>query len=274
MIEVRIIEAFFFFIYGAILGSFFNVLIYRLPEGLSIISPGSRCPNCKHEITALENIPILSWIFLHGKCSSCGLKISIQYPLIELITAIFSLLIWFLMLQPFVFEGKTFWAYGMELYMLLTMLILIPVSIIDIKHYIIPDSITLGGLVIAVLLSFFPGFLSPVEALIGLLTGGGILYSIGIIGELIFKKEAMGGGDIKLMAFIGALWGWKVAATAIVLGAFCGAFIGIFLMIIKKANKENMIPFGPFLALGTILSVFWSEQIIYFYLNFPQILNK
>lgn len=274
MIEIQNIEAIFFFIYGTILGSFFNVLIYRIPEGRSIISPGSQCPNCKRPVSALENIPILSWIFLKGKCVGCGLKISIQYPIIEFLTGIFSLLVWYILLKPFVTPDKVIWAYGIEFFMLISLLILIPISLIDIRHYIIPDSITLGGLVLSFLLSFIPGYLSPIDSLIGLFVGGGILYGIGIIGELLLKKEAMGGGDIKLMAFVGALWGWKIATASIVLGAFCGAFIGIALIIVKRANKENMLPFGPFLALGIILSVFWSDQIIYFYLNFPQILIK
>lgn len=274
MIEAKLLEASFFFVYGAILGSFFNVLIYRIPAGLSIISPGSRCPNCKRPVKSIENIPILSWLFLKGKCAGCGIKISIQYPLIELVTGLFSLTIWYMLFNPLIITDKPLLSYGVDFFMLLTLLILIPISIIDIRHYIIPDSITLGGLVISVLLSFIPGFLTPLESLIGLLVGGGILYGIGIIGELILKKEAMGGGDIKLMAFIGALWGWKVATTSIVLGAFLGAFIGLFLMAIKKNNSENMLPFGPFLALGVVCSVFWGNQIIYFYLNFPQILTK
>lgn len=274
MIETRIIEALFFFVYGTILGSFFNVLIYRLPEGRSIISPGSQCPNCKRPVAALENIPILSWIFLRGKCAGCGLKISIQYPIIELLTGLFSLLIWYILLNPFIVSDKGVYLYITESFMLLTLLILIPISIIDIRHYIIPDSITIGGLVISLLISFIPMYLSPLESFIGMLVGGGILYGIGIIGELFLKKESMGGGDIKLMAFIGALWGWKVATTAIVLGAFCGAFIGLILILFKRSNKENMLPFGPFLAIGVILAAFWGDQIIYFYLNFPQVIIK
>lgn len=274
MIEINILEGIFFFIYGTILGSFFNVLIYRLPEGLSIVSPGSRCPNCKRPVQAHENIPILSWLYLKGKCAGCGLKISIQYPLIELFTGIVSVIIWHILFSPFVTPEKVGWQYISEFYMLLSLLILIPVAIIDIKHYIIPDSITLGGLVLSIAISFLPGYLSPIQSLIGLLVGGGILYAAGLLGELILKKEAMGGGDIKLMAFTGALWGWKIALTSIVVGAFCGAIIGLLLIVIKKSNKDNMLPFGPFLALGIILSVFYSDQLIYWYLNFPQSLIK
>lgn len=274
MIQIQYIEPIFFFIYGTILGSFFNVLIYRIPAGISIITPGSSCPKCKKPVTALENIPIISWLLLKGKCSGCKTKISIRYPLVELGTGLFSLLIWYQLLNPFIMPEKMVWIYIVELYRLLVLLILIPISIIDIEHYIIPDSITLGGLILSFIVSFIPGNLTPIESLIGLFTGGGILYGMGLIGEIFLKKESMGGGDVKFLAFIGALWGWKIAVTSIFLGAFAGAFIGLILIAIKKSSRETMIPFGPFLALGIVLSVFWGDQIVEFYLNFPHILIK
>ena len=261
-------EAVFFFVYGSILGSFFNVLIYRLPAKESIMFPASHCPKCGNTLSALENIPILSWLFLRGKCSNCKSKISIQYPLIELATAILSLLSWYILFNPFFTPDRAFYLYIPELLQLLTILILIPITIIDIRHFIIPDSITLGGLSLAILAAFIPEGITPLSALIGILAGGGTLYLIGIIGSFAMKKEAMGGGDIKLMAFVGALWGWEVASVAIMVAAFAGTIAGGVMMLLKKLDEDHKIPFGPYLAFGIIIALFWGESLLNWYLKF------
>ncbi|MBN1980561.1 MAG: prepilin peptidase [Chitinivibrionales bacterium] len=261
-------EIFSVFCFGLLFGSFFNVLIYRLPRSESILWPPSHCPGCNKPISWHENIPILSYLFLKGKCSQCRSAISIQYPLIELMTGLLSIGLWLTLIEPFyqsshsVFEQCTF------ALQLLTLLLLIPVSLIDYYHLIIPDSISLGGLVCSLLCSLLPDDLSPLQSVVGALAGGGILFLFGLFGEYVLrKKDAMGGGDVKLMAFIGALWGWKVALIAIVLASFLGSIIGLSLIIVRLMPKNNKIPFGPFLAGGIWISVLWGEYLVTLYMN-------
>ena len=253
---------------GLILGSFFNVLIYRLPKGESIVSPGSRCPSCSRPIPPIENIPILSYLFLRGKCAGCKVTISFRYPLIEFITASLSLLLWYTLVVPFVSENQNWWSYVTLILQIATLLILIPISVIDYYHYIIPDSISLSGLILGIAVSFIPGQITPVESFFGMIAGGGILILIGLMGQFLFKKEAMGGGDIKLMAFIGAVFGWKIALLTIFLGSLSGSIIGLTLIIIKILPKDRYIPFGPFLGVGTWLACLLGDTIVTAYFNF------
>lgn len=256
-------EALLFFLIGLILGSFFNVLIYRLPEGKSIVLPGSYCPACGRPVRIHENIPILSYIFLRGKCAGCKEKISLQYPLVEAVTAVLTLVLWHTLIAPFAADQHAWWDYFLLALQFMTLLILIPISVIDYYHYIIPDSITLSGLVIGIAVSFIPGGITPQLSLIGVLTGGGTLLCIGLFGEYIMrKKDAMGGGDIKLLACIGAVWGWKIALLAIVLGALLGSIIGVLLILLKVLDKDHRIPFGPFLGVGVWAAFLFGETII------------
>ncbi len=263
-------QAFSFLAGGLILGSFFNVLIHRLPKGESILFPGSHCPQCKRPVRAYENIPVLSYLLLGGRCAGCKKKISIQYPLIEGATGCLSLVIWYFIFQPYLSENHQWWAHLFLALQILSLLILIPVSLIDYYHYIIPDSISLSGLVLGLVFSFLPGDISPLESGIGILAGGGTLYLLGKVGELLFKKESMGGGDVKLMAFIGAVWGWKIALTSIIFGSFFGALLGISLIIARIIPKDRPIPFGPYLGLGFWLSVLYGEEIIRGYFAFVE----
>lgn len=255
-------------IVGLILGSFFNVLIYRIPKGESVVWPGSRCPHCSRPIRLIENIPILSYILLGGRCAGCKDRISIQYPLVEFFTASFVLIIWFLIVTPFLSIQHQWWDYFLLALQIISLLILIPIAVIDYHHYIIPDSFTLGGLALGIAFCFIPGGITPLQCFFGILAGGGSLYLLGFFGELVFKKEAMGGGDIKLMAFLGAVWGWKVAALSIIFGALFGAVIGILFMIIRILPKNHQIPFGPFLGLGFWLAVLYGEEILHAYFQF------
>jgi leader peptidase (prepilin peptidase)/N-methyltransferase len=270
MIISQLFELIFIFSFGAILGSFFNVLICRLPNGLSVIYPSSSCPKCGHKITAIENIPILSYLFLLGKCSKCHTKISLQYPTIELITALFAIFYYYFKFynSDLIFsQARPVLEYLTIFYPLVAFLLLIPISIIDIRHYIIPDSITIGGTVGAILMAFIPNGISPAESIIGLFSGGGILYIFAILGEKAFKKEALGGGDIKLMAFIGALWGYKIAIATIMFGSLLGTIIISLLIFLKVVERDREIPFGPFLSMGAVISIFWGEPIINWYFN-------
>ena len=258
-----LLELCFFIWFGLILGSFFNVLIYRLPAGISVITPGSACPSCGHKITALENIPLLSYLFLGGKCSKCKTSISLQYPAIELLTAIIAASYWFFAASPFISQDTSPFTYIYQGSTLIAVLLLVPISVIDIRHMIIPDSLSLGGLTIAILLAFMPGDITPLQMVLGILAGGGTLYVIGIIGSATLKKEeTMGGGDIKLMAFFGALLGWQGAAFAIVAGSFAGSIIGILLIGLKITRRDEPIPFGPFLALGILLYALFGDILI------------
>ncbi|NLW30812.1 MAG: prepilin peptidase [Fibrobacter sp.] len=261
----------FAFLTGLIFGSFFNVLIYRVPEKKSILWPSSFCPKCKKSIKPWENIPVISYIFLGGRCSACKNRIPITYPAVELITAIFSVILWYLMIKPVVFNSAPWQTLtGMILYSVF-LLLLIPVSVIDLKHYIIPDVFTLSMIAAGLIYSFLPLGITPFQSVIGLIGGGGVLYLTGWIGTVLFKKgEAMGGGDIKLMAAAGALFGLKVAFMGIVFGAFLGSIAGVAMLASKKISSDHHIPFGPFLGAGIWIAIFSGEQILEWYMNFVQ----
>lgn len=261
------LQALLFLITGLMLGSFFTVLIYRIPKGESIVWPPSHCTRCARVIRWYENIPVVSYLFLGGRCAGCREKISPLYPFVELLTACATMLAWYFIITPFLAHEHRWWEYIVFFTGILSLLILIPVSIIDLYHYIIPDSISLGGLVTGLALSCIPGFLSPVESILGICAGGGSLFMIGYIGSLVTKKEAMGGGDIKLMAFIGSIWGWKIAFYSIIFGALIGAIIGLSLLLAKLLPEDHKIPFGPFLSIGVWVAVFAGDPIIFAYFD-------
>jgi leader peptidase (prepilin peptidase)/N-methyltransferase len=255
-------------VFGLILGSFFNVVIYRLPRQLSLAFPNSFCPNCKRPIRPIENIPVLSYLFLGGKCAGCKTKISMQYPLIETATGMLAVLLWFVVIAPFLQGVHQWWEYiGLTL-QVASILVLVPVTMIDYYDYIIPDSITLPGIILGVGAALLPGGISPLESFLGLLAGGGSLLAIGLIGEFVLrKKEAMGGGDIKLMAFLGSIWGWKIALMGIVFGSVLGSIVGGGLILVKVLSRERPIPFGPFLAAGTLLALLYGDALVGWYLG-------
>lgn len=273
--EYNIFITALFVIVGTAFGSFFNVLIYRMPREMSVVKPRSSCPNCGHMIGWYENIPILSYLFLRGKCSNCKQGISIRYPLVEAATGLLSFVIYLLYVKPIIF-GDTFTPMMIPemLLVYLTLILIIPISLIDFEHYIIPDELSIGGLVLAALVSFVPGGTTPLEALYGVLAGGGSLYVVGLIGQYVLKKEAMGGGDIKMLAWFGALFGPSIAAGSIFLGAFAGLLIALFQKILGKGNDEHQVPFGPALYAGLFIAVFWGKEVWLWYastmLNLPQ----
>jgi leader peptidase (prepilin peptidase)/N-methyltransferase len=253
---------------GAILGSFFNVCIWRIPRCESIIFPASHCPSCGRSIRPWENIPVISFIILRGKCAGCKAAISWRYPVVELLTAGLALILWFSIIGNFTNTAHSAFEWSVFAVRIMSLLILVPVALIDLYNYIIPDSITLSGIASGILLSILPGAPAPVDMALGILAGGGSLYALGIIGEVVFRKgEAMGGGDIKLMAFIGALWGWKISLLAIVFGSVLGASASIPLIFLKRLPQDRRIPFGPFLAAGTWIAVLHGEQLISSYIN-------
>lgn len=259
--------AIYSFVIGAVFGSFLNVCISRWPEGLSVVKPRSRCPNCGHQIGALENIPIISWLALRGKCRGCGNHISFQYPLVEILVG----LIW---LGCFLLFGMTFAAGRVA--MLAT--VLFGIAVTDAKHYLIPDGFTVFGLTWVLLTAFaslfFDGgelFAGPYEAIIGACVGAGAVAIAGWIGEITLKKEAMGFGDVTLMAVVGAAVGPNRALMTIFLGALLGAvtFLGVVYPIawmrarVAKAEfSPPLIPFGVFLAPAAIIALLWGNYLI------------
>ncbi|BAT71125.1 leader peptidase (prepilin peptidase)/N-methyltransferase [Thermosulfidibacter takaii ABI70S6] len=240
-------------ILGLILGSFFNVVIHRLPQGKSIVYPRSYCPKCKNPIKWYHNIPVVSYIFLKGKCAYCGEPISLRYPLVEILTACATSLLY----VHYGLSWKLLWAY-------LFLLPLIPAAFIDINHYILPDSITIGTALWGLAASFL-GF-SPVDiksSLIGLLACGGLFFIIAVA-----SRGGMGLGDVKLAASIGANFGWKIGITCLFLSVFLGAFYGITMMLLKKKRRKDRIPFGPFMIISIYICAFWGKELAKWYLGF------
>jgi leader peptidase (prepilin peptidase) / N-methyltransferase len=266
---------YFAFVIGLAFGSFFNVLIHRLPREESIVRPGSHCPGCGHAIGPLENIPLISFLLLRGKCKWCGAPISLRYPAVELLAGIAALALWQWFVAPRLSTIITPWQTASAVIESLALLFLIPIAIIDARHYIIPDAFTMPGIAIAVVVSFFPGGLTPLQCVLGMLAGGGSLYAAGFFGKVVLKKdEAMGGGDVRLMAFVGGLWGWKVALAAIFAASLLGSITGLALMLFHVMKKEHKLPFGPFLACGTWTAVVTINSISALYVRwFDRVLS-
>ncbi len=247
----------FIFIFGLIVGSFLNVCILRLPENKSIIFPPSHCPLCKKQINFYDNIPILSFIVLRGKCRWCNAPISLQYPLTEFLSGL-------LFLALFLEFGL---GYNLPVYCFLGASLLV-VSFIDLKHQIIPDLITLPGIIIGLLLAlFFPGRIDWLDSLLGIFLGGGLLFLVATGYYLFAGEEGMGGGDIKLLAMIGSFLGWQAILFTIFAASFLGSAAGLSLMIAKKKDKKYPVPFGPFLSLGAIIYIFCGHRVIAWYLG-------
>ena len=251
------IEIILLFILGLIVGSFSNVCIYRIPRNESIIYPASHCPKCRTKIKPIDNIPLLSYILLKGRCRNCGSKIFIQYPVVEFLTGLIYVIIYLI--------------YGLSVQSLICIILssaLIIIAFIDLNEEIVPDVISLPGIITGLTLSFFVPYLSFINSALGVVVGGGIILIIGLVGLVIFKKEAMGGGDIKLAAMIGAFLGWRYIIISLFFGFFLGALAGIFLIMSKIKSKEDAVPFGPFIILGSFIALLWGKNILSWYLGF------
>lgn len=243
-------------LYGLVVGSFLNVVIYRLPLGQSLATPPSRCRQCGYSLRWFDNIPVLSWLFLRGRCRKCGASVSWQYPLVELITSVlFVLVVWLTPMGPLIASRLIF------------VCILIALFGIDLEHQILPNSITLPGIAIGVLFSLIgpPGIK---DALIGVVIGGGILYAIASAYYLWRREEGMGMGDVKMLAMIGAFLGWKAVLVTLILASFSGAFIGIGMMAVQRGGMKYALPFGTFLALGSLAAMFVGEPLAAWYTGF------
>ncbi len=276
-------------ILGLLIGSFLNVVIYRLPiilqrdwkaqcveyleissaedkvenpqeETFNLVVPRSRCPECNHQITALENIPVISYLFLKGKCSNCGSHISTRYPIIEAITGLLSVVVaWQL--------GFT-WATTAALFLTWA---LVALTMIDFDHQLLPDNITLPFLWIGLLLSLAHVFTDPQSSIIGAAFGYMTLWSVFWAFKLATGKDGMGFGDFKLLALFGAWFGWQYLPVIILLSSLVGAVVGISLILFKGKDKNIPIPFGPYLAAAGWIAMLWGDDIINAYLTFSGI---
>lgn len=222
----------------------------------SIAKPASHCPACKHPIRWSDNIPIVSYIILHGRCRDCKTRISFRYPLVEALTGALFVCLWLRFGLGPVFFSFAALVSG-----------LIVATFVDFDFRIIPDEISLGGIVAGLVLSFaFPQIhgspthlLGLRESLFGIAAGGGVLWLLGCLGDFIFKKESMGGGDIKLLAMIGSFLGWRVALLTLPVASLFGAVVGV---VIKLRTKESLIAFGPYLSLAAVVNIFWADRIL------------
>ncbi len=254
------------FLLGLVVGSFLNVCIYRIPKDISIVRPASLCPSCGNHIRFYDNIPLLSYILLLGRCRSCGMKISIKYPFVELLNAVFYVA------ALNIFGYDSVWVLS-GYFLFLSSLIVI--TFIDLEYRIIPDRISLPGIPLALIFGalVLPDPFSRIDllgfkaSLIGILSGGGLFYLIAVLGKAVFKKDAMGGGDIKMMAMLGGVLGWKGVLLTTFMGSLFGAIIGIALMLLKGEKRGSEIPFGPYLALAAIINLFWGQEILVWYLS-------
>jgi len=240
---------------GVAIGSFLNVVIYRVPRKIGFVKGRSICPHCEINLRWFHNIPLVSYLFLRGKCAFCSARISFRYPLVEILNGLLF--------------GYFYWRFGLSAPAVVFAVLgsaLLVIFFIDYDFLIIPDGITLPGLVIALGVSFLPGGIGIVDALIGLVVGGGSLYLIALAGDWLFKKESMGGGDIKMAAMLGAFLGWQKILLTFVSAAVIALVVSVVIMSFsERLRRERMVPFGPFLAVAALLAIVAGDKIIHFY---------
>lgn len=246
----------FAFVFGMVVGSFLNVCICRMPKNESVVSPPSHCPGCSYQICWYDNIPLVSYLLLRGKCRGCGAHISLQYPLVELLNGILSLCL-FLRFGPTPAFAALF----------LFCSALVVITFIDIEHQIIPDEISLPGIAVGFILSFFLQGHTWLNSLLGILLGGGSLLLVAYLYQKLTGKDGMGGGDIKLLAMMGAFLGWKAVPFIIFTSSLVGSLIGVSIMLLQKKDSKFAIPFGPYLAFGAVLYIFYGKSLIRWYLG-------
>jgi leader peptidase (prepilin peptidase)/N-methyltransferase len=246
----------FAFILGCVFGSFYNVVIYRLPIGQSIVRPGSMCPTCGDAIAFYDNVPLFSWVLLGGRCRHCKASISARYPLVEGASGLLALLL--------------FRRYGLHPQFFIEYIfcsILLIITMIDFDTFLIPDILSLPGIALGFALSFFTPRLLWWESLLGILAGGGFFYAIASAYAHLRHKEGLGGGDIKLLGMIGAFIGLKGVAFTVFASSISGMIIAIPLMLISGKGLGSALPFGPFLALGAVAYIFWGEIFFHWYFS-------
>jgi leader peptidase (prepilin peptidase)/N-methyltransferase len=238
---------------GALLGSFLNVCVHRLPLEQSVVTPRSRCPGCGQPIAWYDNIPLLSWLLLAGKCRGCRAAISVRYPLVEAaVAAIWGLAVWRYWISVEAAAAAVF------------VTLLLGILLTDARHMIIPDEFSLGGVGMGFGFSLFAGGISPLQAVIGAVAGYGLLWVAGTVGTMLAGRDAMGGGDLKMMAMVGAFLGWKGVLLTVFLGSLAGTIV--FLPALIRRERHREIPFGVFLAGGAIAAMLVGDRLLAWYL--------
>lgn len=254
----------FLFVIGLVMGSFYNVVIFRVPEGKSIIKPRSSCGSCGMVLKAADLVPVFSYLFLKGKCRYCKAPISVQYPLVELLSGLMFVVLYL--------------KYGLTLELLFAiflMSILLTVFFIDLKHQIIPNGLVLtgliGGAVFFVLRFWYQDAILDGAAwyspLLAMAVTSGFLFLVGLIGKLIYKQDAMGMGDVKIFLPIGLFLGLKLSIMALIFSIFIGGITGLILIVTKLKERKSQIPFGPFIVAGTFLALLFGQDILTWYLG-------
>ena len=239
---------------GLIIGSFLNVCIVRLPADESIVAPRSHCRSCKEPLAWYDNVPLLGWAALRGRCRHCSAPISLRYPLVEAVTAgLFAVLV-----------THGFPARELFLYLALVSALIV-ITFIDFDHFIIPDAITLPSILVAPAFAFAVGHVSVTDSALGIVVGGGILWSVAALYERIRKQEGMGFGDVKLLAMIGGFQGWVGALFALLVAAVLGSVVGVAVITARRGRLDSAIPFGPFLTGGSLVYLLWGPELIDWY---------
>ena len=244
------------FMMACCMGSFFNVVIHRLPAGESIVRPGSHCPRCSRPIAFYDNIPLLSYLILRGKCRTCQAPISFRYPMVEAATGLLALLLFRLYGLHFQFFIE---------FVLVSLLILI--TFIDLDTYTIPNVLSLSGIGAGLAFSFFSIRVTWWDALLGLALGGGFLYLIAIVYEYLRHQEGLGMGDVKLLGMIGTFVGWPGVVFTVFAASVVGTMVGVTVMWRSRKGLGTMLPFGPFLSFGAVCYLFWGEAFFRWYLG-------
>lgn len=242
---------------GLWVGSFLNVVIYRLPRGLSVVKPRSRCPTCGTMIRWYQNLPLVSFVFLRGRCASCGARISWRYPLVEAVTAAFFVV--------------AYLTTGLRVHLPLVWFLLsacVAIFFIDVDFQIIPDKITLPGIALGLVFAALTPEIGWVNGFIGTVAGGGGFWLVAAMGDFVFKKQSLGGGDIKFAAMAGAFMGWQ-KLIVILLGASVLAllWLGVARLAVRGKVRSHQIPFGPYLAAASVVAFFFGDELIRFYLT-------
>jgi leader peptidase (prepilin peptidase) / N-methyltransferase len=243
---------------GLSVGSFLNVCIHRLPHRTSVVRPSSRCPNCGYELGWFDNIPVVSWLMLRGRCRKCAAPISIRYPIVEVLTMLVFLLHW--------------WVFGWTLVMVVRLAFacaLIALFAIDFEHHLLPDKITLPGIATGLIVNLVvpPGI---VDAILGTLIGGGVLWAIGEAYYRYSGQEGMGGGDVKMLAMVGAFLGWKLVLVTLVLSSVAGSLVGLLVLAVRRGGLKYALPYGTFLALGALTASLIGDRLIAWYVGLYQ----
>jgi leader peptidase (prepilin peptidase)/N-methyltransferase len=244
------------FVIGTIVGSFLNVCIHRIPSGQSIVFPASHCPHCDQPIAPYDNLPVISYVLLRGRCRSCRVRISPRYPFVEALSG-------FAAVASLAFDGTS--PHSLIHFAFLAALIVI--TFIDLDHQIIPDPISLPGIVVGFLAALVLGQPTWLASLFGIVLGGGVLWAVAEGYYRLTGREGMGGGDIKLLAMIGAFLGWKAVPVTLLIGSLGGTVIGFGLLLLQGRDTRTPIPFGPFLAFGALCALFFGNDLIAWYLD-------